>query len=111
MSILRLKKFNYFDEVLLIDITKQLNINISKKSIVLLPRIDTELTDNQIKQLFKTLHRKGVNYILLSPTKDEVRKQKPLSSQPLVMVSILIYSIYSYLFLSILYILIYFYLF
>ena len=66
-SILRLKKFNYFDEVLLIDITKQLNINISKKSIVLLPRIDTELTDNQIKHLFKNLHRKGVNYILFIP--------------------------------------------
>ena len=65
-SILRLKKFNYFDEVLLIDIQNKLILGLVK-IIVLLPRIDTELTDNQIKQLFKTLHRKGVNYILFIP--------------------------------------------
>ncbi len=88
-SILRLKKFNYFDEVLLIDITKQINIKISKKSIVLLPRIDTELTDNQIKQLFKNLHRKGVNYILFIPA--QLISLKSIVIQIYILLKALIY--------------------
>lgn len=66
-SIFTLKKLNFFDEVLLIDITKNLDINISEKSIVILPRIDTELSDSQINQLFKTLNKKGVQHILFIP--------------------------------------------
>jgi hypothetical protein len=66
-SIFTLKKLNFFDEVLLIDITKKLDINISEKSIVILPRIDTELSDSQINQLFKTLNKKGVKHILFIP--------------------------------------------
>ena len=88
-SILRLKKFNYFDKVLLIDITKKININISKKSIVLLPRIDTELTDNQIKQLFKTLHIKGVNYILFIPA--QLISFKSILIQIFILLKALIY--------------------
>ena len=66
-SIFTLKKLNFFDEVLLVDITKKLDINISEKSIVILPRIDTELSDSQIYQLFKTLNKKGVKHILFIP--------------------------------------------
>ena len=47
--------------------TKKLDINISEKSIVILPRIDTELSDSQIYQLFKTLNKKGVKHILFIP--------------------------------------------
>ena len=66
-SILTLKQLNFFDEVLLIDITKKINLNITERSIILLPRIDTELTDTQIKELFRSLNEEGVKYILFIP--------------------------------------------
>ena len=40
---------------------------IDKDWLILLPRIDTEFEDTQLKELFKKLYNKGVRYILFSP--------------------------------------------
>ena len=66
-SILRLKQLDFFDEILLIDFTKKIKIKFDLNSIVLLNRIDTELTDRQLNILFKNLNEKKVKYILFIP--------------------------------------------
>ena len=50
-SILRLKKLDFFDEILFIDFTKKFELKLSSSTMVLLSRIDTELSDSQIKKL------------------------------------------------------------
>ena len=66
-SILRLKKLDFFDEILFIDITKTFELKLSSSTMVLLSRIDTELSDSQIKNLFKNLYHQKVKYILFIP--------------------------------------------
>ena len=66
-SILRLKKLDFFDEILLIDFKKKFELKLSSSTMVLLSRIDTELSDNQIKNLFKNLNHQKVKYILFIP--------------------------------------------
>ena len=66
-SILRLKKLDFFDEILFIDFTKKFELKLSSSTLVLLSRIDTELSDSQIKNLFKNLNHQKVKYILFIP--------------------------------------------
>jgi len=66
-SILRLKKLDFFDEILFIDFTKKFELKLSSSTMVLLSRIDTELSDSQIKNLFKNLNHHKVKYILFIP--------------------------------------------
>tara|TARA_B100000029_G_C17425877_1_gene906029 strand:+ start:227 stop:910 length:684 start_codon:yes stop_codon:yes gene_type:complete len=66
-SIFKIKKFNIFDEVLLIDITERLNLSIYPNTLMILPRIDTELSDQQMHDLFKQLNNKKVKYLLFIP--------------------------------------------
>lgn len=66
-SILRLKKLDFFDEILFIDITKKFDLKSSSSTMVLLPRIDTELSDSQLKNLFKNLNKQKVKFILFIP--------------------------------------------
>jgi hypothetical protein len=66
-SILRLKKLDFFDEILFIDFTKKFELKSSSNTIILLPRIDTELSDSQMKNLFKNLNYQKVKYILFIP--------------------------------------------
>lgn len=66
-SIFKIKKFNIFDEVLLIDITKDLNLSIYPNTLMILSRIDTELSDQQMHDLFKQLNNKKVKYLLFIP--------------------------------------------
>ncbi len=66
-SILRLKKLDFFDEILFIDFTKTFELKLSSSTMVLLSRIDTELSDSQIKNLFKNLNHQKVKYILFIP--------------------------------------------
>ena len=47
-SMKRIKKFNVFDQVSIIDISKPFNIKIDENSLVLLSRIDTEFEDYQL---------------------------------------------------------------
>ena len=66
-SILRLKKLDFFDEILFIDFTKKFELKLSSSTLVLLSRIDTELSDSQIKNLFINLYHQKVKYILFIP--------------------------------------------
>lgn len=66
-SIFKIKKFNIFDEVLLIDITKDINLSIYPNTLMILPRIDTELSDQQMHDLFNQLNNKKVKYLLFIP--------------------------------------------
>tara|TARA_X000001036_G_C20693004_1_gene810120 strand:- start:278 stop:961 length:684 start_codon:yes stop_codon:yes gene_type:complete len=66
-SINKIKELKIFDEVLIIDFTKKIEIDINSNTLVLLSRVDTELEDFELKNLFKELHKKNVNHILFIP--------------------------------------------
>ena len=66
-SINKIKELKIFDKVLIIDLTKKIEIEIDSNTLVLLSRVDTELEDIELKNLFKELHRKNVNHILFIP--------------------------------------------
>ncbi len=65
-SILRLKKFDVFDDVLILDAFKD-KLPIDESWIVLFPRIDTEFNDQQLKILFTKCHNSGAKYICFIP--------------------------------------------
>lgn len=64
--ILRLKEFDIFDEVLKVDVLES-ELPIDSSTIVLLPRIDTEFDDENLKKLFAILYSNGVKYIFFIP--------------------------------------------
>ena len=66
-SILRIEKFKIFDEIKLIDFTKSVNLKNENSTIVILSRIDTELSDSQLKNLFKNLYDSDIEYLLFIP--------------------------------------------
>lgn len=65
-SILRLKEFNLFDEVVVFNILKQ-NLPIDESWYVIMPRIDTEFSDEQLMNIFHKQYECGVNNICFIP--------------------------------------------
>jgi hypothetical protein len=65
-SVLRLKRFEIFDNALILDAFKD-SLPVDENWIVLFPRIDTECDDNQLKILFKKCYDSGVKYIIFIP--------------------------------------------
>jgi hypothetical protein len=65
-SVMRLQALQVFDEVVELDITNQ-DPAISPGTVVYLGRIDTELTDAQLEQIFARLHRLKVQHICMVP--------------------------------------------
>ena len=66
-SINTIKDLKIFDKVMIIDIRKTIEIEIKSNTLVLLSRVDTELEDFELENLFQELHKKNVNHILLIP--------------------------------------------
>tara|TARA_B110000003_G_C16635916_1_gene528412 strand:- start:10 stop:681 length:672 start_codon:yes stop_codon:yes gene_type:complete len=66
-SMKRIKKFNIFEEVSIIDITKPFDIKIDQNSLLLLSRIDTEFEDYQLKNIFENLNFLGAEIIYFIP--------------------------------------------
>ena len=52
---------------MIIDIRKTIEIEIKSNTLVLLSRVDTELEDFELENLFQELHKKNVNHILFIP--------------------------------------------
>lgn len=65
-SVLRLKPFEIFDDVVLLDAFKD-SLPIGENWIILFPRIDTEFDDHQLKILFKKCYIAGVKHIIFIP--------------------------------------------
>jgi hypothetical protein len=65
-SVMLLQALQVFDEVVELDITTQ-DPTISTGTVVYLGRIDTELTDAQLEQIFARLHQLHVQYICMVP--------------------------------------------
>ena len=65
-SIKILDSFKIFDKVFLLDLRSDFKIE-SKDTLVLLSRIDTELTDKELKTLFDRLNMSGANLIYFIP--------------------------------------------
>jgi len=66
-SILRIKKFNIFNNAYFLDLNNDFKLNIDQSCVVLLSRIDTEFDDFELIKLFKTLHKNKVKYIYFIP--------------------------------------------
>lgn len=66
-SIETLKKFNIFDEALRIDLKTDFEIICNEKTLILLSRIDTELSDLDLINLFIKLDKLNAKYIYLIP--------------------------------------------
>lgn len=65
-SVLRLKKFEVFDDALMLDAFRD-PLPVDSSWIVLFPRIDTEFDDHQLKELFAKCHSLGVIHICFIP--------------------------------------------
>lgn len=65
-SIERLKKFDVFDEAIKLDIIKD-KLPFDSKSILLMSRIDTEFSDEQLLLLFEKLKNTGIKNIIFIP--------------------------------------------
>ena len=65
-SIKILDSFKIFDKVFTLDLKSDFKIE-AKDSLILLSRIDTELTDIELKNLFERLNISGANYIYFIP--------------------------------------------
>ncbi len=65
-SVLRLKQFEVFDDVMLLNVFKD-TIPVDQNWIMLFPRIDTEFDDYQLSVLFAKCNSLGVKYILFIP--------------------------------------------
>ena len=65
-SIKILDSFKIFDKAFALDLKSNFSIE-SKGSLILLSRIDTELTDIELKNLFERLNISGANYIYFIP--------------------------------------------
>lgn len=66
-SIERIKNFNIFDDTLKIDINREIKFDFKKTDLILLSRIDTEFTDNQLVSFFKKLWKNDARNIYLIP--------------------------------------------
>ena len=62
-SILKIKEFELFDEVIQIDFKTDFKINDLKNTLIILPRIDTELTDQELESLIRRLKIMGTEHI------------------------------------------------
>ena len=71
-SILKLKKFEIFDNVYHLNLFDALD-KIKPNQVVLLGRIDTELNDQELKLLFKKLYNKRNNIIFIPAQKLTLR--------------------------------------
>lgn len=65
-SVMRLQALQVFDEVVELDITTQ-DPAISPGTVLYLGRIDTELADAQLQQIFARLHQLNVQHICMVP--------------------------------------------
>lgn len=65
-SILRLKQFDIFDEVYILDAFKD-PLPVDESWIMIFPRIDTEFNDKQLSQLFAKCHSSGIDHICFIP--------------------------------------------
>jgi len=68
-SIKILDSFNIFDKAFSLDLKSNFTIE-SKDSLILLSRIDTELSDIDLKNLFERLNYSNVNYIYFIPAQE-----------------------------------------
>lgn len=66
-SIKNIKSFNIFNNAYLLDFSKKFNLIKNEYQLVLLSRIDTELTDNQLEDLFESLFHSNIKYIYFIP--------------------------------------------
>ncbi|MDQ2862795.1 MAG: hypothetical protein M3R50_03925 [Bacteroidota bacterium] len=65
-SILRLKKFEIFNDALMLDAFTD-PLPVDKNWMVIFPRIDTEFDDNQLSKLFAKCHNSGIKHICFIP--------------------------------------------
>lgn len=72
-SIIRLKEFGIFHDVLFIDILND-DFPVDENTIVLLHRIDTEFNDNDLINIFDKLKKSRVRHICFVPTNPFVTK-------------------------------------
>jgi len=66
-SIIKIKSFNIFNNAYLLDFSKKFNLEKNEYQLVLLSRIDTELSDNQLEDLFESLYHSNIKYIYFIP--------------------------------------------
>lgn len=66
-SIKRINSFEIFNDAFYLDIKRDFILNDLDNSIVLLCRIDTELEDFELKNLFRTLNKNNVKLIYFIP--------------------------------------------
>jgi hypothetical protein len=67
-TVLRLKKFEVFDDALILNALKD-PLPLDNSFSVLFPRIDTEFDDNQFQKIFEKCHDSGVKHICFIPAK------------------------------------------
>ena len=65
-TVLRLKKFEVFDDALILNALKD-PLPVDNSFSVLFPRIDTEFDDNQFQKIFEKCHDSGVKHICFIP--------------------------------------------
>ena len=62
-SIIKIKKFNLFDKVIQMDLNTKISIDNPVETLVILPRIDTELSDYELENLIHGLKKLEVEHI------------------------------------------------
>ena len=66
-SIKTLKKFNLFKNTYKMNFFESIKKITTSKTAILMGRIDTELTDEMLRELFKTINSKKIQYIIFIP--------------------------------------------
>lgn len=66
-SIIKIKSFKIFNNAYLLDFSKKFKLEKNEYQLVLLSRIDTELSDNQLEDLFESLYNSNIKYIYFIP--------------------------------------------
>lgn len=66
-SIIKIKSFKIFNNAYLLDFSKKFNLEKNEYQLVLLSRIDTELSDNQLEDLFESLYNSNIKCIYFIP--------------------------------------------
>ena len=66
-SIIKIKSFKIFNNAYLLDFSKKFKLEKNEYQLVLLTRIDTELSDNQLEDLFESLYNSNIKYIYFIP--------------------------------------------
>ena len=62
-TIKKIEKFKIFDDIKIIDAKKKFRIKNANKTLVILPRIDTEFSDGELTNLIQNLHDNEVDHI------------------------------------------------